>query len=587
MIERRGFLLTLLWTILLLSPLPALADAMVRSTAMKAPTIAEIFIETNAVRVELEIGVADLAAFQNLLPDELLRKMGQDPAPLAERLPRFFAEDLTIRPLDGEPLPGTVIAMEGRRRIERDIITGESLPATGDEEAVVHAVLLYPMAGQPQVLTIKPPTDEDGRVETSMGFVTYHRGLPINDFRYLSTAEAVDLDWDDPWYSKFRNRNLWRAYNAPINAFLYAEPYEMRVEVILRPRDLQAWVDLGLLTDEMLHVGDQAAVKQAAAAFLATNMVLTVDGQTVTPQVDRINYLRRTLRASTVIDPPEDLDLNSATLGLIFVHPTAGLPQTAALTWNLFAAKHPIVRAAATDEAGPLPYRLMPDDNVLTWQNFLKNPTLPTLVDISVPAAGKPLRLPLLGGAILLVASWFLTQAIMRPERRRQPLIRGAVLLVVGVVLWPTVSIRVDLGLRPPRLTEDDTRTVVTSLLRNVYVAFDFRGEDQIYDTLSRSTSGDLLTQVYLDTRKSLELQSQGGARVKVKEVELLDIESVAAEGGGRFTATCTWTVRGSVGHWGHIHQRINQYKARITVQPVDGEWKITDLQVLQEERVS
>jgi hypothetical protein len=52
------------------------------------------------------------------------------------------------------------------------------------------------------------------------------------------------------------------------------------------------------------------------------------------------------------------------------------------------------------------------------------------------------------------------------------------------------------------------------------------------------------------------------------------------------FVATCTWTVRGSVGHWGHIHQRTNKYKARITVKPIDGDWKITELQVLQEERV-
>jgi hypothetical protein len=157
---------------------------------------------------------------------------------------------------------------------------------------------------------------------------------------------------------------------------------------------------------------------------------------------------------------------------------------------------------------------------------------------------------------------------------------------VLGVLLWPVGGVLVDLDRRPPPLSDDETRTVVSSLLRNVYVAFDFRGEDQIYDTLSRSTSGDLLTQIYLDTRKSLELQSQGGARVKVKQVELLEIEPAPLKAAAGFVATCTWTVRGSVGHWGHIHQRTNKYKARITIQPVDGDWKITELQVLQEERV-
>ncbi len=33
--------------------------------------------------------------------------------------------------------------------------------------------------------------------------------------------------------------------------------------------------------------------------------------------------------------------------------------------------------------------------------------------------------------------------------------------------------------------------------------------------------------------------------------------------------------VAGSVGHWGHVHQRINQYVARFTVEPLDDVWKI------------
>ena len=91
-------------------------------------------------------------------------------------------------------------------------------------------------------------------------------------------------------------------------------------------------------------------------------------------------FPRRTLRTSCVIDPPEPLDIYSATLGVIFVHPTDGLPDRVTLTWDLSTTgfEGP---DAATDEAGPLPIFLVPDDNVLVWKNFLKNPTLPTLLD--------------------------------------------------------------------------------------------------------------------------------------------------------------------------------------------------------------
>jgi hypothetical protein len=44
--------------------------------------------------------------------------------------------------------------------------------------------------------------------------------------------------------------------------------------------------------------------------------------------------------------------------------------------------------------------------------------------------------------------------------------------------------------------------------------------------------------------------------------------------------------VSGSVGHWGHIHTRTNQYEAQLTVRAIDGAWKFTDLQLLQEQRI-
>ncbi len=84
----------------------------------------------------------------------------------------------------------------------------------------------------------------------------------------------------------------------------------------------------------------------------------------------------------------------------------------------------------------------------------------------------------------------------------------------------------------------------------------------------------------------SMELANQGGARAKVKEIEMLEVEPRKLQGRPGFQARCTWTVAGSVGHWGHIHQRKNKYEADLTVEPVDGVWKLTRLDLLQEERI-
>jgi hypothetical protein len=61
---------------------------------MTASTVVEISIEQSEIVVEMEIGVPDLLAFHNLLPDEMRAQMGLEPAPLGERLALFFSEDV-------------------------------------------------------------------------------------------------------------------------------------------------------------------------------------------------------------------------------------------------------------------------------------------------------------------------------------------------------------------------------------------------------------------------------------------------------------------------------------------------------------
>jgi len=141
-------------------------------------------------------------------------------------------------------------------------------------------------------------------------------------------------------------------------------------------------------------------------------------------------------------------------------------------------------------------------------------------------------------------------------------------------------------SISPRAVSDDRAGEIVGGLLMNTYRAFDYRLEDRIYDALDQSISGQLLTQVYLETRRSLELENQGGARVKVKNLEMLNSDAQGLRGESGFTTHSVWNVSGSVGHWGHVHQRTNQYEARLTIQAIDGVWKITDLDLIQETRL-
>ena len=126
---------------------------------------------------------------------------------------------------------------------------------------------------------------------------------------------------------------------------------------------------------------------------------------------------------------------------------------------------------------------------------------------------------------------------------------------------------------------------LVDQLLKNTYRAFDFRNESDVYDKLEISNTGDLLTEIYIQTKRGMVLENQGGIQVKVKEVNILDVNEEDSDKEG-ISYNCKWTVKGTVGHWGHIHSRINQYNAVLTIIPDNGVWKVFDIDMIEESRL-
>ncbi len=69
---------------------------------------------------------------------------------------------------------------------------------------MLYAELVYPFNKKPSSLTIIPPLDAKAKIsKVPIGFITYHKGVLINDFKYLSGPSTLTLDWRDPWYSEF------------------------------------------------------------------------------------------------------------------------------------------------------------------------------------------------------------------------------------------------------------------------------------------------------------------------------------------------------------------------------------------------
>ena len=160
-------------------------------------------------------------------------------------------------------------------------------------------------------------------------------------------------------------------------------------------------------------------------------------------------------------------------------------------------------------------------------------------------------------------------------------------LTIAAVLMLPVARVSVLLPLASsPTLPTNEAEQVIQGLLYNSYRAFDHHDKSVIYDRLSHSVSGALLSDIYLQTRKSMELKNQGGLRVSVKNVNLMELEPIACAKNSQSCFRCRWQAMGSVGHWGHVHQRTNEHLAHLGVSSQDGNWKITSLELLSQGQI-
>ena len=582
-----------------LLPLESHADWINLTGAETAPNIAEIYVLEDRVKLTLEVYVRDLETFEDLIPDDWVKDSATERPSLEARMQHFANRTLQVVTESGEKLPARLELVEPRMRVDRkspyagmiNPMTRQRVPEAPADKRVLYAEISYPFQQRPAELTFIPPQDEEGRANVSIGFIAYHKSVPIIDFRYLGAPARVVLDWDDPWYTKFDNPNLKRHHKSALMSFLYVEPYEVRHEILTRVKDMGEWMDLGLRGDEYIELDELEGLKQRIGEFLLQKNPVRIDGKEIKPILDRTNYVKVSLTGIKLVEVPERLEISTAIVGVIITYLTDGPPQEATVGWELFTDQVQRVPATATDPAGPLQTFLTPDDSVHTWTNFLKNYTVPTVQEVTVRGSLGEMKLPV-GTLAALVLLLPLGGLLVRRFRRGAPvkgIVAAAVVLVVGgIASYPYAQVAFA---RPSMvagdLEDEQSKALLQTLLKNVYRAFDFREEEDVYDKLALTVKGELLAELYLQNRKSFAIKKAGGAQAKIREVDIQQAQARRLEGGSLgYAITGRWTALGTVGHWGHIHTRQNLYDAVIKVEAIDGRWKITDLELLEERRI-
>ena len=566
----------------------AQADWMNLTGAETAPNIAEITIEDDRVSLALEVYIEDLDTFHDLVPDDWLTDAAVERPSLEERMRRFSGETFRFVTEGGVALPARLTLAEPRLRKDRfspfagmiNPTTRQRVPEPPEDKRVLYAEIEYPFAERPKSLTVVPPLDEAGVALVNTGFIAYHKAVPIIDFRYLSAPATVNLNWDDPWYSRFENPGLKRHHKSALMSFLYVEPNEVRHEVLARIRDLEEWMDLGLGSRDNIEPEEWDGLMARVGAFLLTKNPVVIDGSPVEPTLTRTNFVTVGLRGIQVIEEPRRLDVSTAILGVILSYRTDGMPEEVTVDWELFTDQIQRVPATAIDPAGPFMSYADPDDRIIAWQNHLIDYRPPTVEAVPL-GPGHRLRLPL-AALVLLLLSVAAGGLAVKPRLVTRKAWTGAAAAgLFGAVLLSSSAVYevANPFVGPP--DNDAAAKIVGQLAGNLHNALQLREEGKLHDAMALNIAPEKLDEVVPEVRRALAIEIQGGGTARVDSVDEVVVKDIESLDGGGFRALSEWRANASAGHWGHLHQRRMRFSALMEMQPVESAWKLTGLTVV------
>jgi hypothetical protein len=373
-----------------------------------------------------------------------------------------------------------------------------------------------------------------------------------------------------------------RQLTNPIMAYLTVEPYEVRMEILVKARTAVRLLGMNDKGMGSIPVESLKSVKDGTLGTVQRANTISIDGNEVKPVLTRADFV--TLGPAGVIlrESPIVESLDDGIIGLTFVYETKELANNVIINWQLFSETIQNVETTTIDPFGGSTRILSPEDNVLDWKRRLSGYTVPVIEEIMVEQHQLPLISIIL---FLLVLIHFIISKRLGFKLINRPIL----LSVVGLsfLLYPFMRSSVELPFSiMPKPSKERTAIILDGLLTNVYRSFDIRDESEIYDRLSISVIGDQLSQIYLESRRILELENRGGARARIDEVEILDINEIESTNKGDLKINATWKVSGSVNHYGHTHYRQNVSNAVISISQIKGFWKIRGIELLDEQRI-
>jgi len=577
--------------------------ALVASASAHPMSQASVVVDalTNKVVAQMTIMADDVVLYQKIEPGDDQRLPGDQLQVGAKKHAEYLNRHFTIRGENGEPLKGKLTEMDASQIPEEGLYPAELM-----QFGVIYRFDYE--VGKPQdFLTISQTLGgDDGAIAEVVDLMVLHSGVWFEEPTKvgMKSPHSVKFDWmngppEQPknWRELRQRREQRKEARLGISSYsglysyIYIEPFELRHEVLIPLITFETLAPLKRADKDFISVEEQEAAKETIEEFFRTHNPVEIDGIVVQPVVQRLEFYGLDFKDFAQTSEKKRISVYQARLGVILTYSVKGHPNHVKMTWDAFNRNVPFVKSTyyAYDGAPENTY-FEPIDPEFEWESEVAREA-PTFASVPVPDPPRMIQLPQVSLFFFAVAPLLFLMA--RKEGKfefKTAMSRAGLAAGVAALCWPLAQreIRDPFNeMKPPGDAEQ--KAIFSALHGNIYRAFDYKNESDVYDTLEQSIGGPLLTDIYLQIQKGLQMQEQGGAIAKVREVKLVSAgsaedEAIAKKGG--FVVPCNWTVRGTVEHWGHIHTRENEYEAVFKVEPVAGSWKITGMELRNEKRL-
>lgn len=566
-----------------------------------------VYVTRDKVVVSMQIYVEDLYFFQKLEPDKENIVSEAKIKKAIEKHKQFLLDRLHVRDINGEKLKGKVVS------VDDSSIKPQGVPMSDLMLFTLVFQIEYALASPPEFLTFSQQlVDSNAGFPATVQFNLKQEGseTPYAVAMKPREPQTIRFNWDHPplapdaseeawqkWLKERREETLGITSYGTIYSFLYIEDFEVRHEILVPLATLESFFTIERKDDDFLSVAEQEASRKTIEQFFAKANPIEIDGIAVKPVVSRLDFYGLDFKDFAKPAEKKRVSIANARVGIILTYSTKGTPDQVKVTWDMFNRSVWSVESVcfAFDQSYRPLFSKLERSSEFIWDNPGRKVNLEVNpVEVSLQPRSV-WSIPVISVTCLFLGLVLSFCLFRKNQPRKQTLTVIIILFVAGLLCWPMTRVTFASPMEPvPKVATDKAEAVFKTLHKNIYRSFDYHTDSDIYDALAKSADGAFLETLYRQIRQSLIMQEQGGAISRVTDVkwESVSPETISnshdpsTQDERSFAVRSTWTVAGTVEHWGHIHTRTNQYQAIFYLEPIEGSWKLTGMDLLDEQRL-